>query len=267
MALELYHNDISVCAQKVRIVLAEKGLEWIDRHIDFMAGEQTDPGYLAIHPKGVVPALVHDGRPIIESTLICEYLDEAFPEPPLRPTDLVERARMRRWARLPDDGWHLACGTVSFAAAFARQLRANFDEDGFAARLEAMPDQARAERQRLILEHRFDVPIVHDAVRFQDRALADMEIWLSQSRWLAGDMYSLAEACIIPYLERLDRLGLSPMWENTRPHVADWFDQIRARPSFAEAVTAFAPATYDDRLKERGEGVWDEVEPILALAA
>ena len=262
--LELYHNDISVCAQKVRIVLSEKGLEWTGHHIDLLAGEQTDPGYLAIHPKGVVPALVHDGRPIIESTLICEYIDEAFPEPALRPSDLVERARMRRWARLPDDGWHLACGSVSFAAAFARQLRAAYDEAGFAARLAAMPDRARAARQRQILEHRFEVPFVQDAVRFQDRALADMEARLAEGPWLAGDMYSLAEACLTPYLERLDRLGLSPMWENGRPHVADWFDRVRARPSFAAAITGFAPATYDDRLKERGEGVWPEVAPILA---
>jgi len=267
MALELYHDNISVCAQKVRLVLAEKSIDWVDRHIDLMTGAQTDPAYLAIHPKGLVPALVHDGRPITESTLICEYLDEAFPEPALRPADLVERARMRRWARLPDDGWHIACGSVSFAAVFAHQMRANYDEAGFAARLAAMPDPARAERQRQILEHRFDVPMVRDAVLFQDRALADMEARLSESPWLAGDMYSLAETCIIPYRERLDRLGLSSMWEASRPHVADWFDRVRARPSFAEAISAFAPQGYDDRLKDRGEGVWDEVRPILAQTA
>jgi glutathione S-transferase len=266
MALELYHHNISVCAQKVRLVLAEKSIDWIGHHIDLVTGEQTDPAYLAIHPKGLVPALVHDGRAIIESTLICEYLDEVFPEPPMRPVDLVERARMRRWARLPDDGWHLACGSVSFAAAFARQIRANYDEAGFADRLAAMPDPARAERQRQILEHRFEVPFVQDAVRYQDRALADMEARLTESPWLAGDMYSLAEACIIPYVERLDRLGLSPMWQNARPHVADWFDRAQARPNYAEAITAFAPHGIDDQLKDRGEGVWDEVAPILDQA-
>ena len=65
--LELYHNDISVCAQKVRIVLAEKNLEWTSHHINLVAGEQTDPKYLAIHPKGVVPALIDDGRVVLDS--------------------------------------------------------------------------------------------------------------------------------------------------------------------------------------------------------
>ncbi len=264
--LELYHNDISVCAQKVRIVLAEKGLEWTSHHINLVAGEQTDPAYLAINPKGLVPALIDDGRPVLESTLICEYLDEAYTTPPLRPADLVERARMRRWARVPDEGLHVACASVSFAAVFARQLRAGFDEAGFERRLAAMPDQARAERQRHILADRFEVPFVQDAVRLNDHVLGELEAELEGRSWLAGEAYSLAEACLTPYLERLDRLGLAPMWEEARPRVADWFERIRARPSYAAGITAFAPATFDDRLKERGEGVWSEVAPILAQA-
>jgi glutathione S-transferase len=264
--LELYHNDISVCAQKVRIVLAEKGLEWTSHHINLVAGEQTDPAYLAIHPKGVVPALIDDGRVVLESTLICEYLDEVYPAASLRPADLVERARMRRWARIPDEGIHVACASVSFAAAFARQTRARYDEAGYERRMAAMPDPARAERQRRILADRFEVPFVQDAVRLQDRMLGEMEAALDGRLWLAGDAYSLAEACLSPYLERLDRLGLSPMWERARPRVADWFDRVRARPSFAAGITDFVPATLDDRLKERGEGVWSEVAPILVQA-
>ncbi len=50
LMLELYHNDISVCSQKVRLVLAEKGLAWTGHHINFMAGEQTKPEYLALNP-------------------------------------------------------------------------------------------------------------------------------------------------------------------------------------------------------------------------
>ncbi len=160
---------------------------------------------------------------------------------------------MRQWACLPDDGWHLACGSVSFAAAFAQQLRANYDDAGFEARLAAMPDPARAEHQRQILEKRFDAPFVRDAVLFQDRALADIEVRLTQRPWLAGDDYSLAEACITPYLERLDRLGLSSMWEGCRPNVSSWFNRIRARPSYTKAISEFPPATYDDRLVEQGK--------------
>ncbi len=59
--------------------------------------------------------LVPDGNTIVESSVICSYLDDAFPDPPLTPKTALERATMRLWCKLPDDILHLACGTVSFA--------------------------------------------------------------------------------------------------------------------------------------------------------
>ncbi len=260
--LELYHNNISVCAQKVRVVLAEKGLDWVDRHLDLIAGDHNDPSYLAINPKGLVPTLVDDGRVVMESTVICEYLDDAFPDPPLRPADPYSRSLMRRWAKVPDDGIHVACGTLSFAAIFASQLRAGFDTVGLERRLDSMPDPARAARQRQIMEHGFDVPFVRDAIMAQVRMLGDMEAGLDRA-WLAGTTFSLAEACIAPYVERLDRLGLAALWDGL-PGVAAWFDRVRARASFAAAFTSYPPTDYDDLLRDRGDSVWPEVERVLA---
>ena len=78
----LYEFSNSVCCQKVRLVLCEKGLVWESRQVNLFRSEQYDPEYLKLNPKGVVPTLVHDGRPVIESTLICEYLEGIFPDPP-----------------------------------------------------------------------------------------------------------------------------------------------------------------------------------------
>ena len=63
--LELYHHTISVCAQKVRLALFEKGIEWRGRHVDLMKSEQISAAYLALNPKGVVPTLVVDGRAVV----------------------------------------------------------------------------------------------------------------------------------------------------------------------------------------------------------
>jgi glutathione S-transferase len=78
MSLELYHSVNSVCAQKVRVALAEKGLEYKSRLMT-LRGDQFDPAYMRLNPNGVVPTLVHDGRAVIESSVILYYLDEAFP--------------------------------------------------------------------------------------------------------------------------------------------------------------------------------------------
>ena len=67
--LELYHNINSVCAQKVRIALNEKGQE-VKEHILTLRGDQNELAYLQLNPNGVVPTLVHDGQPIVESSLI-----------------------------------------------------------------------------------------------------------------------------------------------------------------------------------------------------
>ncbi|MFZ0777052.1 MAG: glutathione S-transferase N-terminal domain-containing protein, partial [Xanthobacteraceae bacterium] len=92
--LEHYHNIKSVCAQKVRIALIEKGLD-AKEHLLALRGDQFDPAYLKLNPNGVVPTLVHDGNAIIESSLILYYLDEAFPTPPLMPKEPKLRHRVR----------------------------------------------------------------------------------------------------------------------------------------------------------------------------
>src|SRR5262245_42353925 len=67
--LELYHSINSVCAQKVRIALAEKGLT-AKEHLMTLRGDQFDPGYLKLNASGVVPTLIHDGTPVTESSVI-----------------------------------------------------------------------------------------------------------------------------------------------------------------------------------------------------
>src|SRR5215469_16987801 len=103
--LELYHNNISVCAQKVRVVLAEKNQPWTSHQLSFVRGEHLTPEFKKINPRGVVPVLVHDGHTIVESSVICAYLDEVFPDPPLMPKDAGSAQPC---------GFGASCRTISF---------------------------------------------------------------------------------------------------------------------------------------------------------
>ncbi len=78
--LELYNSPVSTCSQKVRMTLWEKELPWQERLIIFSTNEHLSDWYLAINPNGVVPTLVHDGKTIIDSAVINEYLDDVFPD-------------------------------------------------------------------------------------------------------------------------------------------------------------------------------------------
>src|SRR6266705_6949940 len=96
MPFTLYNAPQSTCSQRVRFVLNAKGLPFTEHKLDLLAGDQLKPEYLAINPNGVVPSLLHDGRAIIDSSVIMEYLDEVFlGEARLVPDDPVERAKMR----------------------------------------------------------------------------------------------------------------------------------------------------------------------------
>ena len=120
--LELYHNTMSSCAQQVRVALAEKELPWKSHHLNLRAGDQQKPEYLKLNPKGVVPTLIDGELVICESNVILEYLDDAFPEPPLRPSVPFSRAKMRLWNQiLPKAHYDIGTATLSMGVAFRYQ--------------------------------------------------------------------------------------------------------------------------------------------------
>ncbi len=123
MNLVLYHSPYSTCSQKVRIALAEKGLAYESREINFAREEHLAPEYLKLNPNGVVPTLVHDGEPVIDSSCILEYLDEVAPAPPLSPPTALGRAQMRAWLRYFEEVPTAAVRVPSFQDVFLPLMR------------------------------------------------------------------------------------------------------------------------------------------------
>lgn len=235
--LELYHNAMSVCAQKVRVVLAEKRINYTAHALDIRAGDCRTPQYLALNPNGVVPTLVVDGLPIIESTIICEYLDDAFPEVPLRPADPVARASMRLWTIKPDAGMHKAFGLLSFAIAFRHQNTTT----QFANR---KPSEAILDLMSVI-EHGLDSPEIALRIGVVQKLLADMAARLHDHEWLVGDAFSLADIAMLPYICRLRDLGQSWLWADGSQYapVGDWLDRCYAKPGYA-GIADYLDAKY-----------------------
>lgn len=260
--IELYHNDMSTCAQKVRFTLAEKGLAWENHHLDLRARDQQRPEYLKLNPNAVVPTLVHDGVVIIESNVINEYLDDAFPTPRLRPIGPAERARMRLWTKQLDEGLHADTGVLSTAIAFRYQKL----EKG-AAEVEALimnvPDPVKRERVRDNIYKGVESQNFQQAVLRFDALLSRMEQALSKGSWLAGGTFSLADIAYAPYMTRLDHLQMSAMWAN-RPKLADWYTHIRQRPGYQEALARWFNPKYLTLMTEKGQECWPRIADILA---
>ncbi len=122
--LTLYQNPTAVCAVKVRLVLAEKELAWEARNLDLRAGDQHKPEYLKLNPNGVVPTLVHGDRVLSESSVIMLYLDEAFPQRALQPSDPWQRAQMRLWMKRVDEALHPSNITLMYATKHRQAVAA-----------------------------------------------------------------------------------------------------------------------------------------------
>jgi glutathione S-transferase len=227
--LELYNFPMSTCSQKVRLVLAEKGLAWKDRRIDSARREQLSPEYLQLNPNGVVPTLIHDGDPIIDSSVINEYLDEVFPEVPLRPADPKERARMRAWRQYIDEVPTVAIRPPSFNF-FLVQNYAGMTDEQFAALTERMP--LRKHFYRRMGRGGFGKEDIDEAIEKLEATLRRMETALAEGPWLNGRDYTLADVSITPTIVRMEDLGLAHHW-NDKKHVAGWYERTQARPAFA----------------------------------
>jgi ganglioside-induced differentiation-associated protein 1 len=259
--LYLYHGTTSVCAIKARLALHEKGLEWDGELLDLHRGDQHRPEYLKLNPNGVVPTLVHDGRVIIESTLIIEYLDEVFRDPPLMPADPYQRAQARLWMKKIDDYLHATCSAVTFAIAFRQGLLKKTPEE-LEARFKNTPDPAYRERQLLSVMHGIAAPHVAPAVKNYDKYVGEMEVALRRTPYLVGEAYSLADLAATSYVNRAEMLAMDGLW-SSRPHVADWLRRIRERPSYDLAITEYLTEADKDRFDIPREETAQKVREIL----
>jgi glutathione S-transferase len=206
----LYHLPLSPYARKVRLVLAEKRLP-VELHVE--KPWERRPEYLELNPAGTVPTLVEDNSMVIpDSAVICEYLDEAYPENPLMGDTIVERVEVRRLA-----AW--------FDGTFAAEVTQNLLGEKY------MRQQARRGNPEPAA-----IRTGYTALRYH----LDYLGWLAENReWLAGQNLSLADFAAAAHLSCLDYIG-DVDWRLSKP-AKDWYARIKSRPGFRTLLTDRVP--------------------------
>lgn len=261
--LTLFHNAMSTCSQKVRFALHEKNLDWEGVELDLRRGDQLKPDYLKINPKGLVPALVHDGHTLVESNVIIEYLNEAFPEPDLMSASPIERARARRWMKRLDDGLHLEIIALSVAIAFRFQL---IEACGSAAVLDRhlanIPDPYIREIQSQVVKHGVDAPRFAQAVVAFEGLLRELERDLADNTWIIGNALGLADIAYAPYITRLEHLHLREMWCD-KPNVARWFTSLKASAGYQAGISSWFNPKFLPLMDTKGSEAWPKIQAII----
>ncbi len=209
----LYHMPLSPFCRKVRLVLAEKRID-VDLVEERPWEERLD--FLRLNPSGTVPVLRTDNLALSDSNAIVEYLEEAHPAPQLMPTDIRDRAEVRRLNAWFDDKFHREVTTNLLYERVNKRL----SKQGY-------PDSEK-------------IKAGAKAIKFH----LDYIGWLLEDRrWLAGNTLTLADFAAAAQFSVLDYIN-DVDWarnENAR----DWYQKIKSRPAFrsilADLVTGFTP--------------------------
>ena len=197
MAIKLYHDVPSTNCDRVKIVMAEKGLSWEGIWVKLGKMEQKSPEHLKRNPYGKIPVIDDDGRLLFESCIINEYLDEKYPNPPLQPKDPYLRARGR-----------------ILVDYFLNYLH----EPYWALRGEMIKKDEAERDQKLIAETRKEVIV---RLQYLEDALGDKPFFL-------GD-YGLTDIAMLPRFPRLEQYGVLP--SPSLPKLSAWFERMKERPA------------------------------------
>lgn len=233
--LELYHAEPVANSMKVLICLKEKQLDFVSHYVNLLLFEQHEPEFVALNPNGQVPVLVHDGAVITESTVINEYLEDVFPEIPLRPADPVWRAKMRIWSKFVDEyfcpalsmiGWHL----------MVRRVAQSLDKDRLDEVLARIPLKEQRDKWATVAGESFTEAELADARRKLRVSIDKAEAILTASTWLAGPDYSLADINSYSMVAGVERLHPELLNIDVSPRTCDWLKRIRARQGVQAAM-------------------------------
>lgn len=230
VVLTLFHWEPNANSGKPMLALAEKGVDYESRYLDLLNFDQHRPEYLAINPDGTIPALVHDGRVLTESTPMMEYIDEQFEGPALRPKDPAGRWRMRWWMRFFDA--YLApslsmIGWSVFVGPAARQR----DPKELAAAIERIPLPSRRRAWRKALFNEFTPEELEESRRRVRFGISALEAHLARHAWIAGDSYSLGDINGFNLGYALPLSQPAHCNDEATPHIMAWLRRVYQRPA------------------------------------
>jgi glutathione S-transferase len=249
--VDLYHAEPAANSLKVLIGIKEKGIAFTSHVVNLHKFEQHEPWFVKINPNGQVPVLVHDGKTITESTVINEYLDEAFEGPPLRPSDAYGRAQMRVWTKFVDEYF---CPALSFIGwhHMIRNITDKLSPEDFEAKVARIPLKEQQDKWRASAKQAYTPEQLENWRRQVLTSIQRMEKQLNENPWLAGSAFSLADVSCFAMAFAMPRM--SPQLVNAKdtPNVMDWHARMSARPGVQAALAMPNPVLETQEASRRG---------------
>ena len=237
--LHLFHFSSSSCSQKARIVLNLKGVDWVSHPINLLKAENYGQWYLGINPRGLLPALIHDGDVHIESNDIVSYLDDRFETPKLIPAQQRESVLEQLNA---ENDLHLDLRTLTFGFSLPKFLVGKPPEalDALASS-EGTVEGKKDSHKKVQLAFWRDLAkqgitpeqATHSVERFK-RKFTSLEAQLADQGFLLGDRISIVDIVWFIYAHRLKSTGYP--FNRLHPGLEAWYQSLLSRPEIAKEV-------------------------------
>lgn len=228
--MKLYSFGPAANSLKPMLTLYEKGLAYEQVQLDPRKFEHHSDWYKAINPRGQVPALEDEGRIITESTVICEYLEDAHPTAvKLRPDNHADRADMRVWTKWVDEYFCWCVSTIGWHRHISGMVKHLSDEE-FEERVKSIPIPEQQVKWRRAREG-FPQDLLDEEMRKIAVSVRKLDDHLRDNEWLAGGMYTLADICNFAIANGMQNGFAELVNADDTPGLVRWIDQIHARPA------------------------------------
>ncbi len=243
-SIKLYHCPGSLYSQMVKLVLAEKNIQWQSKIINLLTFENLQPSYVRLNPQGVVPTLVDGDKVICDSVEIMYYLDRKFPNPKLTPAGLGLQKKMHYWIDLHQNlpMAEIIYGNYQGFDGMVLRRSIQIKEKQLLRLLQANPDLKKQYADKLENIKELNQTIKDSQKMLQINAqieptLDKLEFQLKQSEWLDGNNYSLADVVWTATLHHLEELDVANLWsQEERPAIAHYWQRLKTRPNFKTAM-------------------------------
>ena len=195
--------------------------------------EHHQDWFKAINPRGQVPALEDKGKIVTESTVICEYLEDAHPtEVVLRPADHFDRAQMRIWTKWVDEYFCWCVSTIGWHRGI-KPIAQKLSDEEFEEHLKKIPIPEQQVKWRRAREG-FPQDLLDEEMRKIGVSVRRLDDHLADNEWLAGGMYSLADICNYAIAGGMQFGFAELVNKEDTPHLLRWIEQIAERPAVKE---------------------------------
>ncbi|XP_008799056.1 glutathione S-transferase TCHQD-like [Phoenix dactylifera] len=236
--MQLYHHPYSMDSQKVRLALEEKGIDYTSYHVNPLTGKNMDASFFRMNPSAKLPVFQNGAHIIFQASDIIQYIDRLTVS--LNGEDKPISSEVVEWMH-KIEGWSSKIFTLSHVPDKYRLFVSKFVRRVVIARMAEAPDLATMYHLKLLdvydAEDKVKDP---DIVKRSEEKLAELldnaEMQLNETKYLAGDEFTMADSMFIPVLARITLLNLEKKYINCRPNIAEYYNLVKHRPSYKAVI-------------------------------